>query len=846
MSWHKDENEIQNPENSLGFLGGDPFNLFIKMGLFLISASSIAFEINLTRLFSVAQFYHFAFMIVSTALLGSAASGIVLMIFPKIGRSTPEEFLSRAAICASLSMIGAYLVFNWLPFDSFSISWDIRQVGVLVLHYFVLSLPFFFCGLVVSLLLDLFPERSGSIYAVNLTGSSMGCLLALSLPGLIGSDGMVMLCSGLTALGVVGFKGIRRMILAVKLIKNWRPSLNSLPVFLAVGIMILTGIDLGYRLSGQRGFSWMALKISPYKSLSYAMQFPGAIMIDEQWNAFSRINLVNSPGIRSLPGLSYRYQIPPPPENGLFVDGDDLSAVLESDEDNKFSGYMPVAVVFQLRPGAKTLILEPRGGLDIMTALSQSACCITAIEQNPLIVAAAGPVYTDPKVKTIIEFERSYLKQSHESFDVILISLTSTYHPIQSGAYSLAEDYRYTVEALSDSIKHLNPKGILVFMRWLQDPPSEDLRAFALAIEAVEQLGGDPQKQIVTFRGYNTTTLMIKRKPFTNAEMTSIRGFLRERAFDLSYSPDVRLEETNQYNILPKSVYYQSYTDLIDSQDRQSFYRQYPYDITPPTDDHPFMGHYFKWSQARQIIAEWGKTWQPFGGAGYLVVIGLLILTLIAGSGLALLPWIISKIHDHHTQELIPQHRKPNLFHFGFFACIGFAYLLVEIPLIQKFILFLGQPAYAFAIVLFAILFFSGCGSLISHKIPLRWCLVGVIGLVFILPIFMPVIFERALGFVVAWRMVISILLVAPLGILMGIPFPAGLRWIVERGYSEQIPWFWGINGAASVVSAILAAMLALAFGFAWVLRIGAIAYILGWLMVSLATQQAARTIPGQ
>jgi hypothetical protein len=208
---------------------------------------------------------------------------------------------------------------------------------------------------------------------------------------------------------------------------------------------------------------------------------------------------------------------------------------------------------------------------------------------------------------------------------------------------------------------------------------------------------------------------------------------------------------------------------------------------------------------------------------------------------LVLLPWIISK---RQRNGIISSSRSPlkiNGFLLAYFACIGFAYLLVEIPLIQKFILYLGQPAHAFAIVLFALLFFSGYGSLINQKIPLMICILGVAGLVIIMPLILPLVFENTLGFEQPWRILLSILMVAPVGILMGVPFPAGLRWAVKRGYTNQIPWFWGVNGAASVVSAILAAMLALVFGFSWVLRFGGMAYFLSLVMLILDSRLASK-----
>lgn len=818
--------------------GVNSFDIYAKAGLFCISAASIAFEINLTRLFSIAQFYHFAFMIVSTALLGSAASGILLMIFPKLSRISSKIFLPWASVCAGISMIGAYSFFNHVPFDSFSVSWDIRQVWLLICDYLLLSMPFLFCGIAVSWLLNNCAEKSGRVYAVNLTGSALGCFFALALPGMIGGDGIVLFCSGFTSIGALLFcmNDPRRKMSAK--ISGWKYARHRLPFLTAILLILFSAIDLGFRFSGSSLYPWMSLNISPYKGLSNVMQFPDTKMLAEKWNAFSRINLVESSAIRSLPGLSYRYQLQLPIEHGLFIDGDDMSPVLISIENREFSDYLPHALAFKLRPGANTLILEPRGGLDIWTALLQGSSHITAVEQNPLIVPLAGKAYANEQVRTIVEFERSYLKRSRDKYDVIVISLASGYHPIQSGAYSLAEDYRYTVEAMVDSIDHLNGEGILFFMRWLQYPPSEDLRAFALAVEALERIGGEPQTQIVAFRGYNTSTIMIKRTPFTPAEMTMIRSFLDENAFDLSYSPDVQPEETNRYNILPESVYYQTYSRLIETEDRRSYYSEYPYDISPPTDDHPFMGHYFKWGQTGQIMAEWGKTWQPFGGAGYLAIVGLLLITVVIGSGLVILPWVFTK-RWRTESEYSAMPRRANWRHFTYFACIGFGYLLVEIPLIQKFILFLEQPAYAFTIILLAILFFSGCGSYLAHKLSLKKCLLGVVVLILFLPLLMSLVVEMTFGLSLGWRMGITIMLVAPMGFLMGIPFPAGLRWILEKNYSVYIPWFWGINGAASVISSILAAMLALSFGFSWVLRMGAGMYLLGWLMVSWADHLA-------
>lgn len=806
-------------------------NRAIRLALFLLSAATLTFEINLTRMFSVAQFYHFAFMIVSVALLGYGASGSALALFPRLGRRQPGRSLGWLALATSITILGAYLLTNWLPFDSFSIAVDRRQVWILVLHYIALAAPFFFCGMAVALLLSAFPESAGGTYAVNLFGSALGCALALVAPPFLGGEGMVVLSSGLAALATI--------------IVSFQSSLVRHLTVLRIACFVLllfSLLDLGLRLAGQP-LPLLDLRLSPYKSLSYALQSPGAQVVYRRWNAFSRVDVVRSASIHSIPGLSYRYLQPLPPQDGLLVDGDDLSAVLSPAVDLAFADYLPSAIAFQLRPQAGALILEPRGGLDVLTALTLGARDVTAVEVNPLIVEAA-PVYADPRVRVVIESDRSYLRRASERYDVILLSLASSYHPVRSGAYALAEDYRYTVEAFQDALARLTPGGLLVVTRWLQDPPSEDLRAFALAVTAIENSGADPRTQIVAFRGYQTGTLLIRNGSFTDDELQSIRDFAASRAFDLTYAPGIRPEETNLYNVLAESVYYQNYTDLLDAPSREAFYAAYPFDVRPPTDDKPFFGHYFKWSQAPQVLAELGKTWQPFGGAGYFVILALLALAILLSTILILLPVAIRKPSrpgdpgSRHS-PLVTRYSLLISRPFLYFALIGLAFLLVEIPLIQRFILYLGHPAYAMTVVLFTLLLFSALGSRLSEKIPLHPALFFLAVLLIGMPFLLSALFSLTLGLPLALRLALTALVLAPAGFLMGIPFPAGLRWatVVGRpssvvGRPSSIPWVWAVNGAASVVAAVLAALLALTFGFSWVLRIGALCYAGAWLTV--------------
>jgi hypothetical protein len=798
----------------------------------LLSATILIFEINLTRLFSVAQFYHFAFLIVSLALLGFGASGTALALFPHWGRRHPSRSLRWLALACALTILGAYGLTNALPFDSFSIAWDRRQVLLLALHSLMLASPFFCSGLAVGLLLSVTPRAAGQVYAVNLVGAALGCLIALVAPAWLGGEGTVVLSCWLGAVASV--------VAQPDDDPPRQARVAGLSFGLPAGALLLFGmLDLGLRTITGTSFRVLDLRLSPYKGLSYALQFPGADVTYRRWNAFSRVDVVHSPGVRSLPGLSYRYLQPPPPEHGLLVDGDDLSPVVLPGGDLAFAGHLPAAIAFQLRPQAEALILEPRGGLDVVTALALGARQVTAVEMNPLIVEAAGPIYTDPRVHVIVESDRSYIRRSPENFDVVILSLASTYHPVRSGAYSLAEDYRYTVEAFAGLLARLRPGGLLMITRWLQMPPSEELRAFALAVTAVEQAGGDPAAQIVAFRGYNTGTLLVKPGPFTQDELKAIRAFAASRAFDLVYAPDLRPDEVNRYNILPEPVYSQAFAALITADSRERWYASHDFDVSPPTDDRPFFGHFFKWAQARQVMAELGMTWQPFGGAGYFVVLALLGLALVMGVGLIVLPlaaaqWRARRISSPSHPGLAHPPSRPRraaLAGLAYFGLIGLAFLLVEIPLIQRFILFLGHPAYALTAVLFALLLFSGLGSQIVHtrRIPQRPALALLTVLVLGLPWLLSGLFALSLGLPLWLRVGLTMAALAPVGVLMGMPFPLGLRWL-EKEAPDLIPWVWGVNGAASVVSAVLAALLALSFGFSWVLMTGAACYASAWL----------------
>jgi hypothetical protein len=799
--------------------------MLTQLGLFLLSAATLAFEINLTRLFSVAQFYHFAFMIVSLALLGFGASGSALALFPGWGRQRTERALGWLALGFAVSSVGSYMLINRLPFDSFSIAWDRRQVGVLALHYLALATPFFCSGAAVGLLLSARPNMASRTYFVNLIGSAAGCLVAFGAAAIAGGEGIVILSSGLAALAGSSFWFPHRVGPAIRAPIKAGPMTESttrLAWLLPLAVLVCSAVALALQPP------YLAVQLSPYKDLSYALNVPGAEVLSRRWNAYSRVDLVESPAIRSLPGLSYRYSGLPPRQRGLTVDGSDLSGVVVNPGDMDFVDYLPGALAYRLRPEAAALLLEPHGGLDILVADGMGAQSITAVEPNPLVVEAASSVYDSSGVQTVVESGRSYARRTDQRYDVVTLSLTAPYRPVRSGAYSLAEDYRYTVEAFEDYLSLLRPDGVLQVTRWLQTPPSEAMRLFALTIEALERRGQAPAQSLVFFRGYNTATVLILPDGIASSEVEVIREWLSARAFDLVYAPGVGREDVNRYNVLPSPGYYTAATELLTADDREAWFDAYSFDVTPPTDDHPFFGHYFKWGQTSQILREAGQTWQPFGGAGYFVLLAVLALATVAALLIILLPLAVGRLtgmlRERGERAGSTAGRRMLLPTLIYFTLIGLGFLLVEIPLAQHFILFLGQPVYGLTVVLFSLLFFSGLGSLTSGRLPYRVALAALVLVVLAYPVLLPRLFDLFLGTTISARVAIAVGALAPLGFLLGVPFPRGIGWL-ERRAIGLIPWAWGVNGAASVIASVSAALLALSFGFSWVLLAGALCY---------------------
>ena len=781
----------------------------IYLGVFLLSAAGLAFEVTLTRVFALAQWYHFAFMSVSLALLGLGASGSALSLL-RGGtdrlRAAPGRVLGVLAALFGLGVLASYLVVNYLPFDSYRVAWDRAQLLYFALYYLSLALPFFFSGLAVGGLLAAHPEMTTRVYAANLAGSGVGCLIALGTLPLLGGAGAVSFSAALGAVAAVVFAWRGRW-------ERW------------VYAALLAGL-VGLTVASP---AWLEIRLSEYKSLSHRQRFPDARVVFQRWNAYSRVDVLEGASIRVAPGLSLGYLGSFPPQRGLFVDGDGLSGIVGREASLEdlaaLADHLPLSLAYRLRPGARALVLEPRGGLDVHVALYTGAASVTAVESNGLIVDAVRAfgrgLYDDPRVTPVVGGGRSYLRRSPARYDVIHLALTGEYRAVTSGAYSLSEDYLLTEDAFADYLAHLDDGGLLIVSRWLQAPPSESLRVWALAVTAVESSGG--ADRLVAIRGWATSAILVKNGDWTADEIRAVKDFCTARSFDLVYYPGMAEAEANRFAVYERPIYHRAFADLLAASDRDRFYRDYPFAVRPPTDDRPFFFHFFTWRQTPAILERLGQTWQPFGGSGYLVLVALLGLAVVASAMFILLPLAFRQ------RERLAGPKVPVL---AYFTLLGLGYLFVEIPLMQRFILFLDHPIYAFAAVLFGLLLSSGLGSALAPRLPLRWVLAILAAAVLVYPLLLPLGFDRLLGWPLAARLAATVVALAPLGFLMGVPFPRGIA-LLEGRSPGLIPWAWGVNGCASVVASVLAAMLALSAGFSWVLIAGAGCYALAQVLVA-------------
>ncbi len=790
------------------------------LSIAIISAAALGYEILLMRLFSIIQWHYFAYMVISLALFGYGASGTFIALTRKflLDRFKPAYWLGL--VLFGLSSVACYLAAQQLPFNAEEILWDPYQSLYLLAIFLLLSLPFFFAASAIALALSRHTGVIARLYAADLLGAGLGSL-ALA--------GLLFVVFPATALKYLGAAGMFAAWVATRELRMTHGYWQIAALLGAVVLLALPG-------------NWLEPQVSPYKGLSQALRVTGTQVIERQSSPLGVLAVMasNTVPLRYAPGLSLRAATPIPEQLGLFTDADALSVINRNPrgEPLAYLDQLTSALPYYLADRQRVLVLGAGGGSGVQQAMNHRVPHIDAVEINPQVVELvreqyadwSGGLYDHAAVHVHVADARGYIQRSRQYYDLVQISLLDSFGASSAGLYALNENYLYTVEALQDYLERLAPGGYLAISRWIKLPPRDTLKLVATAVAALKNRGVTaPGQQLVLVRGWQTGTLLLKNTAFTAAEITALRRFCADRAFDVAWYPGMPASAANRFNILKEPWFYQA-TAALTGNNPAAFIDAYKFAITPATDDRPYFSHFFKWDVLPELLALRGQGGLPLLEAGYLVLVATLAIAIVVSAALVLLPLLVLRTEPHDRSGTDNRIRVAL-----YFLAIGLAFLFIEIACIQKFILFLQHPLYAVATVLTAFLVFAGLGSAwtgrqsqsakpAAQQARLAVAGIGVLGIGYTL--LLNPLFAQLVQLPMPGRILVAVLLLAPLAFCMGMPFPLGLAQLGKQ-LPRMVPWAWGINGCASVLSAVLATLLAIQFGFNTVIVLAVLLYLL-------------------
>ncbi len=729
------------------------------VGLGLVTAAALALQVVLTRMFSSVLAYHFSFLAISLSLLGTGAGALVVYLWPKrFGDEEAEVLLGRWCVWFALSLI-------LLPLAVVNL--DIVMPGKLTFGFVanlvaacvVASIPPFASGVVVAVAISRFASSIGIVYAADLIGAGLGALLAVPVLWLGPAPNLIVMLAVVAAGAGLLFTSDRTVRLG------------------ALGAGVLAVVLLG--LSGMTRI----LYLEPGHSTKQGAP------VGEHWTPLTRAFGYRPAKASRFGILIYDRVYAPVP----IPDGDTLP-------DWRILRTGPQAIGYELTGPGRTLVIGGGGGRDIYTALSEGQQ-VDVIELNEGIRRVvdedlgdlSGAPYSRKGVTTVIGDGRSALAARDTKYDQIHMGFTDTLSANAAQGFALAENNLYTVEAFQDYLDHLKPRGILNVSRLYRLVGDEALRVAVLAQAALEQRGiNNPRAHMVVIRGTDflgppTGTVLMRLEPFTDAELDKITRLAGERGEGVVYGP--------------RGPYEGEWKELVAADSLESFCNGYRLNVCPPTDDQPF---FFNMDRLGSVGRREGKYWAattPFS----MLLLTLGILTVLSAIA------FVAPIY------LAPDAAPPPLSALMYFGLIGLGFLLVEITLIQRLVLFLGFPTYALSVVLFSLLIFSGVGSALTNRIAPRqgmtMCLTAAVILIVLSSFTLQPLLRALIWLPLGVRVVVAVLLVAPIAMSLGMAMPYGLRRL-EGLYPSAVPYAWGVNGVASVLASVFGVVVAMLFGF--------------------------------
>jgi spermidine synthase len=774
----------------------------LLLGIGASSFAALLLELALTRLFSVVLFYHFAFLAISIALLGLGAGGVFAYL-----RKTQLSRIGTRPLAAWLCGLNAIVI----PFVleivlhvpvSLELSWtNLLRLTVL---YLSAAIPFLLTGLLFSVVFARETRTITRLYGADLLGGALACLSVVPLLNWIGGPNAILFAATVMALAGLVWADARRT-------RNVTGALAAVLVLLIAVNHSGRLIDVTYAKGIFRDKSWVEFA---------------------RWNAISRVEVDRQGG----------------GGKAIVIDADASTYIMNVDP-HAWQGTLwqknlmasPPALANVLRPHGEFAIIGPGGGVDVLRAVANGSPSVTGIEINPIIANSimrdryaeySYHLYERPEVHLHVTDGRSFVRNAKQEFDVVQMTLVDTWASTAAGAFALSENSLYTVDAFREYFEHLKPDGMIAITRWEFRQPREALRVVSVATEALHQLGvQNPAKHFIVVSEGDLdedgipVVVLAKKSPFTPEEEAAVKAHI-ESAEDLValYTPSAPGQNP--------------FSALIARNDPRAFARAYPYNVAPVDDNAPF---FFFTLKTDQVLYDGGLQ----RGIDWKVNLGVVVLGIVfAISLVAVVVFLVGPmaLRGGRRQRVLP---------LLYFVAVGLGYILVEIAFIQRFVLFLGHPTYALTVVIFLLLLSSGAGSLLSRRLLTNtargWIPLVILVLAIALYTWgLTSLLTSLIGLPFFVKLVVSAVVLVPLGFAMGMPFPTGLRAIantaaVELPASElgepansddnAVEWAWAMNAASSVLGSVLAMVIAIHFGLNITVACGAAAYLLSLML---------------
>jgi hypothetical protein len=750
--------------------------------LFFTSSSLLALEISLMRVLRVEGFGNFTFSAIALALTGFGAGGTLVFLLKKyfLKKERSASLFTSATFLFTLGL--GYYISGYISFDPLRLVWDINQLFRLLLRFFIYTVPFISGS--IFIVLAFLIEKPGKVYFFNMSGSAFGVAVILISMYFIAPDRIFIIPLSLSLIAVI--------LLSISL----RPGYKRLLVLV---VLILSGFIF---------FLNAGINIIPYKGIKLTLNLPGAKIIEQKMSPFGTLEVVSSNMIRSASGLSLSFEETLPEQHGLFLDGDTFSAIdrIKTLQSIHYLYYQPQSAVYSIYKSPDVFIIGLGGGIGVERAYINKSRNITVTEENPHIPNLLQNRFSDynnaffnkSNISVIKSNGRDFISRTDSRWDIIEISGTDSMVSSIGGIYSTDTNYTLTVEAFHDYLGRLNTNGSVSVTVGLKNPPRNLLKLVNLAKRTLIEQGLDPIECITVIRGWSTGTVILKKRPFTRRETEKIKAFCERMFFDVVYYPGIDPREANRYNVVDRALFFNGVSGILND-DR--YVKDYVFNLVHPTDNRPYFSYFFKITKLPFHLKEMGHKLILVIEGGYIILFSTFVTAVVYSFILIVIPLFFAgnKIQPKKAKVLI------------YFALLGISFMLIEIVLITKVSKYLANPLYSSSAIITSLLIFSGTGSYVSDilvkkskritwKYTAHFSILFIAGYTLIVLFFYDRFYDSLANIPLLFKLTVSILLILPLGLCMGIPFPSGISEL-KKTNDHSIPWAWSINGYFSVIA---------------------------------------------